>query len=314
MQATLAEAETRLDQAYAAHREAKKQAPKWRDEYLTELAKADAEKKGRPDLEESFYKQWLNAEKARKQGRRIKRMRGKKKSGIPDKLTVPFEGRRVELKEQKHIEEAVMREHEARFTLSHNTPSMQAPLLDELGLFGEGPAAEAIIQGTYTCLPGTDPYAKEYIEALGMPAAIRDLPPLPSYISQEEHSKTWGTQDARKASDGDGLSNAHYIAAAQDPVLAEVDAAIRSANYELPISPEDHHMITEFILYKKANSTDIDKTRCITLFNAAYYNINSKKLSRDVAQRAEEFHLFAKEQYGSRKHHQANHLLVNKRL
>jgi len=54
-------------------------------------------------------------------------------------------------------------------------------------------------------------------------------------------------------------------------------------------------MITEFVLYKKANSTDIDKTRCITLFNAAY-NINSKKLSRDVAQRAEEFHLFAKEQ------------------
>jgi hypothetical protein len=64
---------------------------------------------------------------------------------------------------------------------------------------------------------------------------------------------------------------------------------------------------------KKAGVYDIDKMRTITLMDAAF-NMNNKQLGQDLLYHAEAHQNLAKEQYGSRKHHQSSTAAANKVL
>ncbi len=135
--------------------------------------------------------------------------------------------------------------------------------------------------------------------------------PQSLYISAGEHAEAWKKQKIKTASEPSALGFPHYIVGAYHPAIAEVDAALRSAPYQLGFSPEDWHTITDLQILKKEQVYDVEKMRTIQLMNAAF-NINNKKLGRDMMVQAEKRKLMAKEQYGSRKRHKSVVACANK--
>jgi hypothetical protein len=66
-------------------------------------------------------------------------------------------------------------------------------------------------------------------------------------------------------------------------------------------------------ILKKAGVYDIEKMRTIILMNSEF-NMNNKKLGRDMMRNAEHHGTLAQEQYGSHKHHRSIIAALNKRL
>ena len=103
------------------------------------------------------------------------------------------------------------------------------------------------------------------------------------------------------------------MAGAQDPTIAEFDALNRSLPYQFGFSASSWQTISDVEILKKSGDYDIESMRTITLMNSEF-NINNKKLGRDMMKNAEKHNLLPPEQYGSRKHHRAVVAALNKRL
>ena len=99
----------------------------------------------------------------------------------------------------------------------------------------------------------------------------------PSHITQEEHSYHWQHRQAGTASETSELSFPHYIAGSHHPQVAEIDAASRSAPYELGFAPTAWLHMTDFQILKKVGVCLVSEMQTIKLFHPAF-NENNKKL------------------------------------
>jgi hypothetical protein len=102
-------------------------------------------------------------------------------------------------------------------------------------------------------------------------------------------------------------------AASQDRTLATIDNFMRNLPYTKGFSPAAWQLIRDVEILKKSGVYDVEKMRTIQLMHAAY-NMNNKKMGRGMMHFAEQSKILAREQYGSRKHHQAITAALNKRL
>ena len=169
------------------------------------------------------------------------------------------------------------------------------------------------MEGSYTPDPTLDKYTKELLAELRIPKAVREKGQISMDLTVEEHKKGWRSQKERTASETDGLSFSHYIAACEDDTLAEVNSTLRIIPYVNGFSPEPWQMITDAMILKKAGVLDVELMHTIQLMHSEF-NMNNKKMARDMMKAAESLKLIAREQYGSRKHHQAIMAALNKRL
>ena len=103
------------------------------------------------------------------------------------------------------------------------------------------------------------------------------------------------------------------MAGAQDPTIAEFDALNRSLPYQFGFSPTSWQTISDIEILKKSREYNSESMRTITLMNSEF-NINNKKLGRDMMQNAKKHNFLAPEQYGGRKHHRAIVAALNKCL
>ena len=240
-------------------------------------------------------------------------MQGKLQRSATNQVFVnDHEGRRL-VTTKEDIENACINENISRFTQSKDTPPMQEPLLSALGDLADTPEAEAILDGTYAPPPETDHYAKLLIQELRMPDNIKNNPMPQNDVTPEANRQAWKRQKESVSSEPEGLTFSHYKAGAIDPMINEFDARLRGIPYKHGFSPTHWQHITDVEILKKAGVYDIDKMRTITLMDAAF-NMNNKQLGRDLMRHAELHHNLAREQYGSRKHHQSSTAATNKVL
>ena len=130
-------------------------------------------------------------------------------------------------------------------------------------------------------------------------------------VTPHMNRTAWKKQRESVSSEPSGLTFSHYKAGANDDDINIFDAMLRNLPYQHGFSPTHWHEITDVeILKKKAGVYDIEKMRTITLMDAAY-NMNNKQLGRDLMKHAESQHNLAREQYGSRKHHQSSTAATN---
>ena len=308
---TIPELEDALHEAYTQYKKAKKEAEIWREEFMSELATACAAVKGTDKANE--LKQLLTIERQRTIARNIKRMQGKLQRNATIQIYVnDANGRRL-VTDKTEMEEACMEENDARFSQSESTPPMTSPLLTDLGYLADTPEAQAILQGTYTPPPETDQYAALFLKELRMPDNIIDNPMDTVDVTPEDNARAWNKQKESVSSEPEGLTFSHYKAGAQDEEINRFDALLRCLPYKYGFSPAHWQEITDVEILKKAGVYDIDKMRTITLMDAAF-NMNNKKLGRDLMAHSEKMGNLAREQYGSRKHHQACTAATNKVL
>ena len=236
--ATLEEAQTHRDNAQSLFLKGLKEAPNWRKNYKTELAKALAIKKG-TDWRKERANIW-RTEGQRNRARRIKVMRqrgkGEKVTKIfrtttainEDPLTgiISIEEEREAIEEPAAIFAATSEEYERRFTRSLSAPTMQEPLRSILGFIGDTPECEAILDGTYAYRNDVDHFANLFLQAMARPEGTKMMPREMLYISGKENTEAWSKQKVNTASEPTALSFRHYMAGAMDADISEVDAAL----------------------------------------------------------------------------------------
>jgi cellobiose-specific phosphotransferase system component IIB len=127
----------------------------------------------------------------------------------------------------------------------------------------------------------------------------------------DEHVSAWRKKKELTSSDHSGLSFSHYKAVSEDLSLATFDATLRSLPYQYGFAPTQWKQMTDVALLKKAMVYDVIKMRTILLVNPKF-NINNKKLARNVMQQVEALDMIPREQYGSCKHLQAIYAAINK--
>ena len=307
----LEQVEIHLKQACKSYAEASKSALVWRNDFLYTLAQAKAEQKGTDTDKE--WKALIHIEKQRRQARSIKRMRGKLGTGQVTKVYQTDEdGNRTVCDTQTTMVKAFFTENDSRFSQTENTPPMQAPLVDDLGYLANTHCAEQILDGTYQPSPTVDKYAIELLHELRVPNSVRNHELIPITITTSEHTQGW-TRTKEKSAEPSGPSMAEVKAASQDHILADIDTFMRNLPYTKGFSPQSWQLITDVEILKKAGVYDVEKMRTIQLMHAVF-NMNNKKLGRDMMRSAEARNILAREQFGSRKHHQSITAALNKRL
>jgi hypothetical protein len=190
------------------------------------------------------------------------------------------------------------------------------PTIDELGFLGDTEQVEQILQGSYDPPEGTDRYMQEILKEMCMPSAIwRSLEtdgPISTEIPLAENTAGWKKSKLASA-ESSGLTMDHYAVGCEDSILNNVDTLFRQLPYQHGFSPDSWRILTDVEILKKAGVYDVELMRTIQLMHSEF-NMNNKKLGRDVMAHAERFKALAPEQFGSRKNHQSILAALNKRL
>ena len=188
-----------------------------------------------------------------------------------------------------------------------------SPLYEILGKHGETIEAQETLSGAFEFLAGIDSCTKGFLEELHVPAIVLDKGPVTLELSLEEHVVGWKRQKEAAASEPTGLSFSHFKASALDPMLAEIDRFMRNLPHREGFSPDAWQFITDVEILKKSGVFEIDKMRTIQLMHSTF-NMNNKKLGRDMMSLAESCQVLTPKQFGSQKDHQSVLAALNKRL
>ncbi len=218
-----------------------------------------------------------------------------------------------ECSDKTSMEDACITENSSRFSQAESTPLMIEPLVSDIGYLADTDAAESILEGTYKIPDDLDPYAVNLIQELHMPNSICNTPFIVAEVTTADHIAGWKKQKETISADPDGLTFSHYKAGATEDLIAQFDATLRSLPYQHGFTPAAWLPVTDVEILKKAGVYDVEKMCTILLMNAEF-NMNNKKLGRDMMNHAEQHGALAREQYGSRRNHQCILAALNKRL
>jgi hypothetical protein len=135
---------------------------------------------------------------------------------------------------------------------------------------------------------------------------------ISTQISQEENRSGWKKRRIASA-EASGLTMDRYMVGSGDDNLNEVDTLFRQLPYHHGFSPDSWKVLTDVEILKKAGVYDVE-LMCTIQLRHGEFNMNNKKLGRDVMAFAEQHHALAPEQFGSQKNHQSILAALNKRL
>ena len=299
-------------QAMSAYKKMRKQASKEREQFGKRLIKARA--KARNTTVAAQERQLKNAFGQRKLAQRVKRLTGKQRGAPLRSVTAPqhnnTEGRQ-ECSNKRSIEEAFVQEGTRRFSQSHGGPLMEKSFISRVGYLGELQATDKILNGTFIPDPNMDPYAAQFISHLKMDETVRTSKPITKTISTASYQASWKKMKPNVSSSPFGPTFVHYIAGSQDSQIAEFDATMANIPYASGYTPEAWSKFVDVLIPKKAASAAIEKLRIIVLFHALF-NMNNKRIGREMIANAERLNQIPWEVYGSRKRHRSIECAANK--
>jgi hypothetical protein len=110
-----------------------------------------------------------------------------------------------------------------------------------------------------------------------------------------------------------GPSFVNYIAGSQDQKIAEFDTTMANIPYASGLTPKAWTQMTDVLIPKKSHSSLVEKLCIIVLFQAMF-NMNNKRIGRNMVANAERLNQLPWEVYGSRKCHRSIECAANKVL
>ena len=201
------------------------------------------------------------------------------------------------------IEENKKKYHQTETTC----PLLQGQLLEDTGLLGEGPKADAILNGSYQPPPNTSKAVKLWLKNLYIPDQDKREAVL---TTLRDYRRGWKL--AREHTASGELHFGHYKACAMHDMLAWATFTMASLPRALGFTPERWCRCTNVMLLKKEGFFLVDKLRTIVLYKLDF-NQENKRLGREAMNLALDKNMIAEEQY-SRPGHSAQDNALNKRL
>ena len=144
-------------------------------------------------------------EQSRSDARNIKKVTSDPRSGGLNRIIAPnpSTGEREELLNEREIVGACISENKKKYFQTYNTPSLMEPLLSKIGLKGDGPGVESILDGTFQ-FNNIDQYTEAYYKELKCP---QNYTPIPD----EEITPKINADDLKKQKKEHHLHHLDYI-------------------------------------------------------------------------------------------------------
>jgi hypothetical protein len=300
--------------AMSEYKKLKKSANKERVKFGQRLMQARATERGTTLAAQE--RQLRNAFGQRQLAQRVKRLTGKQRGAPLRSVNAPHvteTDQRIECNDKASIEKAFINEGTRRFSQTNDGPLMQSSFVDRVGYLAELPGAEEILDGTFIPDPEMDQYTKEFLAHLKMEPTVRDAPPISRVISTPSYQASWKKMKPNISSSPFGPEFVHYIAGSRDQQIADFDATMANIPYASGYTPQAWTKFIDVLIPKKTSSSAIEKLRIIVLFHAMF-NMNNKRIGREMIANAETLQQIPWEVYGSRKRHRSIECAANKVL
>jgi hypothetical protein len=216
-------------------------------------------------------------------------------------VNAPINGtsNRIDCHDKAAIETACMEEGTRRFSQTESTPLMQPAFVARVGYHAELAGADEILQGTFQIPDNMDRYTSEFITQLKMQDTVKHHP-ISKAISTESYRESWKRMKPNTSSSPYGPSFVDYIAGSQDDQIAAFDATMANIPYATRYNPKAWSQMTDVLIPKKSHSSLVEKLRIIVLFHAMF-NMNNKRIGREMVANAERLQQIPWEVYGGRK-------------
>ena len=296
-----------LDEAWKTYRAVRKDGKKFRQDFIYGLAEAQAEASNLPV--ETALKNINHRKASRDSWRTINYVLHKLHGKGTTMVIVTRNGVLVELTSKLEIERALLEEHERKM---HQTEGfsqlLYGPLLDDIGLIGNGPQVSNILNGSYIVPDGTETGTRLYLSSLIIPNGMdRKREPF----TLDDFKGGWKRMKERTSSHGPAHFG-HYKAGCLHKDIALAHFHMAEIPFSGGYSPIRHRKGTDLVLLKSENDYRIKKLRTIVLFDAEC-NMNNGRIGREAMKMALSNKLIAPEQY-SRPHRRAIDHALNRRL
>eukprot|EP00956_Cyclotella_meneghiniana_P019224 scaffold32771_cov65-Cyclotella_meneghiniana.AAC.1 len=158
-----------------------------------------------------------------------------------------------------------------RYRLGLRSPAAVGQISEDIGQFGNGPAVQQILDGTYVYPPGTNP---ELIALLSEAAHIRremdQMTTSERDATVEEFIDHWHSAREQTSSSDSGRHFGHYIAASDDRELTtlHVESLNIAGRRGIPLARWKHSLTV--LLEKIHGNNLVDKLRAICLLEADF--------------------------------------------
>ena len=300
-----------IKEAYSKYQTLKKEHSTLRDEWIEQLAAAKAEAGNLNSV--SVLHNLRQKEKMRRAHRQIRWCLHHDTLTAPiTEVTAISNNTTTRHTTKFTVEQAILKANNNKYRQTNDTPPMTT-LLPILGHFGISPASQQILQGTFSMPGHLDIYTKKLLTELAIPPHMRSTPPINTHFNTKDYIDGWSKMNERTTSGISKIHFGHHLACAKHDHNASFEAQMCAIPYRTGYSPKRYQASINAMLLKKAGKTDVDSLRTIVLLEPDF-NFMNKKLGRDVMNYAEQHHLIAPEQFGSRKHHSSIDQVIIKTL
>ena len=247
-------------------------------------------------------KQLLQNEASRKMHRIIRSTKPSKYGENISELSAPPlgdpDGEWTTHSDKTSVETAALTFLMEHYRQARDTPSVQPETIEVFGLYGEKPATQQVIQGTFDFPANLDPFLIDLLKHCRKPGSIETIPLI---MSRKDFQEIWrhGTKE-KTTSSPHSPHFGHYKAIAKDYKLSGMMAQVLSLPMMVGFSPELYRVMTALMLQKRPGNIRVDTQRWIVLLNSMF-SASCRFTARKVAQNATKHKLIAKEQMGSQK-------------
>jgi hypothetical protein len=301
-----------IQQEYLKYYQIKRDAKELRITYLESLAEAIAEHTD--STKEKTLKDLRSRENQRASARRIKYLRGTLQKNKTTKVTILRpDGTCQDLTSKDEIEEAILAENFAKYRQASHSPFMQPPLCYDFGFKGLGPISQSLLHGTYEPIDPIPNLQQEFLHEFQMPPSIRDFPPELDILPLQEYQCFWQRANECTACYPDSLSFSSMKAGSFSDIGSDLECTLIRIALKTGYTFNHWKKCTDVMIPKKAGLSELTSLRTIVLFQVDC-NYAFEYTGCLLMQLAESTQSLAPEQYGSRKHHKAIDLAVNKSL
>ena len=214
--------------------------------------------------------------------------------------------------DQIEMEEALITHLHHHFKQVYATPAGDPAFIQEFGLYGTNHNADKVYQGEYTINSNLNQYTQMLLKELN-----KKMPHTPTVLqsafSRQEFQKAWRAAKEKTTSSPHNAHFGHFKAIATDRKLSTTFSRLMSIPMIYGIVPTQYKKMTAIFLQKKHNVRRANKLRTIWLLDS-FFSGSIRILAKRTTQRAEAYNMMAKEQFGSRKNHDAKQQATNMRL
>ena len=303
---SLEDAEELLNRAFTHYKVIRKQDEKHSIAFREKLAQARAAEGNASAANE--LRQMNLREQQRRTSRRIKATLKKNARCGTTRIQVTRNGIQKDITKKSEMEKYIIRENEKKYHQTERScPLLQGELLDDIGLLGDGPAVEDILNGTYSFPPNTSEITKKWIRNLHI--KNRDKRQAVANTLREYRQ---GWKRVKEFTASGELHFGHYKAGALHEMIGWANFIMAGIPRATGFTPERWKKGTDVMLLKKEGYFIVEKLRTIVLFESDF-NQENKRLGREAMNLALDKNLISEEQY-SRPGRSAQDNAMNKRL